>query len=199
MKSRTKSYIIVVLGVVITLFILSSWFISMNTFEGSHGGPDFYTISKEASLNEMIDIADDYNLSIYLPSEMPKNLKLTAIYLRNWSFLAIVVYSAEGNKDYKTAEFGIQIVPERFSPTFDELRTEAEESKYKIALEINGWPAIINEKAYAGGNVETREKWGDWLSLANVWIGGVRYDFVAPTLNTDDLIKVMECMSFVRL
>lgn len=199
MKSRTKSYILVALGVLITLSILTSWFISTITFERSHGGPDFYAISKEVSLNDTIDVANDYNLSIYLPSELPDNLELTAIYLRNWSFLAIVVYSADGNKDYKTAEFVIEIVPVESSPTYDELKTDAEESEYKIALEINGWPVFINEKAYAGGNVETREKWGNWLLLADVWIVEVRYGLVAPTLNTDDLIKVVECMSLVTL
>jgi len=194
MKSRIKSYIIVALGIFITLSGLTSWFLLMTT-PGSQGGPDFYAISREVSLNEMIDVANDNNLSIYLPSEMPNNLELTAIYLRNWSFLAIVVYSAEKNKDYKTAEFGIQIVPTEITPTYDELRAEAEESEHILALELNGWPIIINERAYAGGNIETRERWGDWLLLVRIWIEGIGYTLVAPTLNTDDVIKVVEGMS----
>ena len=120
----------------------------------------------------MVDVANESNLSLYLPSELPNNLKLTAIYLRDDSFLAIVVYSAEGNKDYKIAELGIQISlssPE-FTPTYDDLISEAESSEYVTALEINNWPVLVDERSNWGSNEEAREKYGEFFIHVRVWI-----------------------------
>ena len=195
MQNRTKTSIILVFGIIALLGIVPSFFAAFPMKSSSGGGPDFYVISREVSLNEMIEKGNEYNLSIYLPAEIPDNLELTAIYLRNWSFLAIVVYSAEGNKDYKTAEFVIQITPTSDTPTYEEISAEAGNSADVLALEINGWPTIIYERASSGGNIETRDKWGNWLLLVRLWIEGIRYNLVAPTLCTDDVIEVIENMS----
>ncbi len=101
--------------------------------------PDIYGTSSEVSLEMMLETAKNYNLSIYLPNEVPKNLELTAIYLKESPFIAIVVYSAESNKDYKTAELTIEIAPVdlKWIPTYSELQSEAAESQDKTAMEIN--------------------------------------------------------------
>ena len=114
----------------------------------------------------------------------------------NWGFLVIIVYSTEGNKDYKTAEFLIEILIDRSPPTYNELLSKAEESENKTALEINSWPVIINEKAY-NGYEETREKWGDYSHYTRIWIEGMEYRIITRILTTDDVVHVVESMSLV--
>ena len=196
MKRRDKSCVIS-LAIIVALFTLASWFLNTAELVNVRTPADFYGTSREASLNEMVDVANRFNMSIYLPSELPNNLELTAIYLRDDSFLAIVVYSANGNKDYRIAELGIQISPSEFSPTYDELRSEAETSEYKTALEINSWPVLINEKADWGGNEASKEKYGDYTLLVRVWIDGMEYNIGAPTLNVGTTVELVESMSLL--
>ncbi len=198
MRRRDKSFAIS-LAIIIVLFTLASFFLNMADLNTIHKPADFYGTSREVSLDEMVDVANKFNISIYLPSELPNNLELTAIYLRDDSFLAIVVYSAEGNKDYMTAELGIQISPSpsEFSPTYDELRSEAETSEYKTALEVNGWPVLINEKADWGGNEASKEKYGDYVLLVRVWIDGMEYNIGAPTLNVDTTVELVGSMNLL--
>lgn len=182
------------LSTVIILFVLFSvW--SPKPRETTHPPPDFYAVSKEVSLTEMLTVADNNNISLYLPSELPKNLNLTAIYLKEGNFIAIVVYSAEGNKDYKTAEFGIEIahIGIEQSPTFEELQSRAKKSENETALEINGWPILVLEKASCS-YPERREKYGDYQRTVRVYIEGIRYSFGAPTLTTDEMIQIIQNM-----
>ncbi len=198
MRKNTKSFMIAM-----TLAILLSMFASLalNTVEpGNYSQPpDFYAVSREVSLNEMVEVANKYNISLSLPSEFPSNLELTAIYLMKSPFLAIVVYSAEGNKDYKTAELGIQIkpVPPDSTPTYLQLESQVENSEFEYALEINGWPVKVNEKADSGGDSEFRDKYGENTLLVRVWIEGNEYTICAPTLKTDDAVQLVACMSLI--
>lgn len=200
MRRRDKTFIIA-LAICFALFTLSSWFLNISGPRSIPTPPDFYGCSREVSLDEMIEVADKFNISIYLPSELPNNLELTTIYLRDNSFLAIVVYSAEDNKDYKTAELRIQIsqsLPE-VSPTYDQLVSWANESEYKTAMKINSWPVFINERADWGGNWESREKYGDYVLSVRVWIDGMVYAIGAPTLNVDDTVELVWCMNLMTL
>lgn len=162
---------------------------------------DFYGTSKEVSLNEMIEFAIIYNISIYLPFTLPSNLSLTAIYLKESPFIAIVVYSAEDNKDYKTAELTIQLasIHSGFIPTYDQLISQVEDSEFESALEINGWPVKVNEKANSGGDPEFREKYGDYTLLVWVWIEEVGYTINAPTLETEDVVQLVGSMKLITL
>ena len=74
--------------------------------DATYSNPDFYTFSREVSLSELVQVTEKQgDLPMYLPSVLPSGLKLTAIYVDDAGMLiTIVVYSAEGNKDYKTAE-----------------------------------------------------------------------------------------------
>lgn len=124
---------------------------------------------------------------------MPKNPELTAIYLKESPFIAIVVYSADGIKDYKSAELTIEIAPvdPKWIPTYSELQSEAAESQDKTAMEINTWPVMIHENADVGGNSEKREKYGDYTLLVNIWIEEINYLLNAPTLNINDAVLIV--------
>ena len=159
------------------------------------GIEDFYGTSREVSMSELVQVADKLDVTpLYLPSELPPGFKLTAIYLKDGPFIAIVVYSAEGNKDYKTAELTIQITPSLSPPTYEQLDAWAEESKDKMALEINGWPVRINKRASTGGDEEHVAKYGDYQLMVRVWIEENRYAISAPTLTPDEAIQLVRSM-----
>ncbi len=68
---------------------------------------------------------------------------------------------------------------------------------YITTLDINGWPVLVNEKAYTGGNIETREKYGDYILLVIAWISGMRYMISCPTLTPKDAIQIVRNMHFL--
>lgn len=192
MRKAVKS-LIVALAIIspFILLIITTSFIIIPQLSG--GTPvDFYGTSREVSLNETITVAKQYNLSIYLPFELPDDFECTAIYLKDSPFIAIVVYSAEGNMDYKTAELVIQISPAGSPPTYSELESIAASKLFTIAVEINSWPVLVNEKASTGGEVETRKKWGDYFLLVTAYIEGMRYMITCPTLATNEAILMVE-------
>lgn len=166
------------------------------TFKGPKPA-DFYGCSKEVSLNELIEVANKSNFSLYLPCELPNSLELITTYLKETPFIAIVVYSAEGNKDYKTAELAIEIAPSPCSPTYEELVAQTENSEYETALMINGWPVLVNEHASAGGNEEFRQKYGAYSLLVMTWIDGMQYLISCPTLSPEEAIQLIENMILI--
>ncbi len=198
MRKKSKTFMIAVtMAILLSIFV--SWTLNMEN-NGIHSiPPDFYGTSKEVSLEEMTEIADINGISIYLPTTLPGNLNMTAIYLKEAPFIVIVVYSAEGNKDYKTAELGIQLtqLPSEFIPTYDQLISQAEDSEFESAPKINGWPVAVNEKASSGGEPEFREKYGDYTLLVRVWIEEVGYTICAPTLETEDVVQLVGSMKLI--
>jgi len=198
MQMRSKSFLRT-LVVLIVLFVIASLLFDLKEYSNTSEPADFYGTSKEVSLEEMANVANKFNLSIYLPSELPDNFELTTIYLKDGPFIAIVVYSAEGNKDYKTAELGIQITPSDSPPTYNELVSIANESEYKMALEINDWPVLIDERKFITTNEDFKKKYGDYTLLMKFWIEGMRYNIGAPTLNVATAIQLVENMSLLIL
>jgi len=192
MRKAIKSLIVVLATTSSFILIIIT---AISPLLGTHIGgtpADFYGTSRDVSLNDTITVAKQYNLSIYLPFELPDDFECTAIYLKDSPFIAIVVYSAEGNKDYKTAELVIQISPAGSPPTYSELESIAASMLFTIAVEINSWPVLVNEKASTGGEVETRKKWGDYFLLVTVYIEGMRYMITCPTLTTNEAILMVE-------
>ncbi len=192
MKRNHKSFLRACVFLIVLLVLATSL---LNTTNPNLGEPvDFYGTSREVSLNEMEKVADQFNLSIFMPSDLPNNLELTSIYLKDSPFIVIAVYSAEGNKDYKTAELTIQITPSTSPPTYNELMSQVENSESETALEINNWPVLVNERAYVGGDIETKEKYGDYILLTTVWIDEMRYMISCRTLITTKAIEMIRTM-----
>ena len=190
MRKAIKSLILALATISSFILIIVTVSFNLNIQFGST--QDFYGTSREVSLNETIDVAKQYNLSIYLPFELPDDFERTAIYLKDSPFIAIVVYSAEGNMDYKTAELVIQIAPTRSPPTYSELESIAIGNLFITAVEINSWPVLVNERAYTGGEVETRKKWGDYFLLVTAYIEGMEYMITCPTLTTNEATPMVE-------
>ena len=201
MMRKKSKFFMIAMTMAILLSMFASWALNMEKNRIYSEPPDFYGTSKEVSLDEMTEIADINGISIYLPSSLPSNLTMTAIYLKEAPFIVIVVYSAEGNKDYKTAELGIQLTPisSELIPTYDQLKSQVEDSEFESALEINGWPVKVNKKADSGGDFEFRDKYGDYTLLVSVWIEGTEYTICAPTLRTEEVVQLVGSMKLITL
>ena len=199
MGRRTIPFV-TTLATVIVLLALSSAFYLHTTELPAFGIEDFYAISREVSLSELVQVTVKLAVPLYLPSTLPSGLKLTAIYLKEGPFIAIVVYSAEGNKDYKTAELTFEIVPTEVEmvPTYAQLQSRAENPEAKElkaqALEINGWPVMIYARASTGSIEVRRAKYGGYALQVMTWIERNEYLIGAPTLTPDEAIQLVRSM-----
>jgi hypothetical protein len=119
-KRRTINHVVKVLAITAVVFIVYAW--------NTHNSNKVYGImpiynensAKNTPLNEFVGFMEKNDFSLYLPSVLPNDLKLTFIYLQESPFIGMVVYSAEGDKDYRTAELVFEIAPAQLVPTLDE-------------------------------------------------------------------------------
>jgi len=178
--------------------LLSTFFIYINSdFEGP---PDFYGTSQEVDLKEFSDFLEEYNHTVYLPKSLPNDYELTAIYLdKQEFFIAIVVYSAELNKDYKTAELTYQISIATTIPTYEELSQNIQDPTKETVYVINGWLMLLNEEACSGGESSFIEKYGEYTVLTMLWIESCAYTINSPLLIPDQVINLVENMSLLEL
>lgn len=159
--------------------------------------PDFLRSgAREVSLQELIDIMAGDGATPDLPFQLPNDLELTAIYLKDSPFIGVVVYDSQGNKDPATAEIVIQITASE-PPSQRELE-EHYSGEFKHFLKINGWYVAINERARVT-RPEKRAKYGDWTLVANVWIDGINYAIGAPTLTVEQLNALIQSMRPVEI
>ncbi|RLI28670.1 hypothetical protein DRO58_01635 [Candidatus Bathyarchaeota archaeon] len=155
---------------------------------------DFYRAgSREVSLEELVATVEARNMTLYLPSKLPRGLELTAIYLKDAPFIAILVYSAGGDRDYKTAELTIEIAPSSYPPSsLDQLKSWIGEDEE--ALEVNGWLARVTRNAYIHDRAFTWKYGTDRVALVEAWVDGFNYLIRSPTLTVDELIQLIRGM-----
>lgn len=177
--------------------ILVSIIINKNNISTISSPPDFYGTSKVVNLNEFKDFLTKNEIKVYLPSELPKTYEMTAIYLKESPFIAIVVYSGENNKDYKTAELTIQISGAVSIPTYNELLSNVNNPEFEKVYEINGWPVFINERASSGSDSSFIAKFGEYTTITLVWIEMNQYLINSPTLYTNEILILTENMVYI--
>jgi len=179
------------------VLIFLSILANKNSLNSISTPPDFYGTSKEVDADEFKDYLNTNNFSVYLPFLLPKNFEMTSIYLKENPFIAIVVYSAENNKDYKTAELTIQITVANSIPIYNELLSNVENPEYEKVYEINGWPIFVYERASSGSESSFIAKYGEFTTLTLVWIEKNQYSINSPTLNTDEVLILTENMILI--
>ncbi len=198
MRKNSKSFLISSASF-LTILIFASAF--LNSFANNINTigipPDFYGTSKEVNINEFANYVEKNEIVVYLPSDLPNEFEITAIYLKESPFIAIVVYSAESNKDYKTAELTIQISPTASIPTYTELSSNIVNPEFETVFEINGWPVLVNERASSGGDSSFIAKYGEYTLLTMIWIEGNTYIINSPTLITDEITVLAENMRLI--
>jgi len=161
LRKNTKSFLISSASLLTILIFASAFLNAFANHKNRILTPlDFYGTSKEVNINEFTNYTKKNEIVVYLPSDLPNKFEMTAIYLKESPFIAIVVYSAESNKDYKTAELTIQISPTASIPTFNELSSNINNPEFEKVFEINGWPVLVNERASSGGEISFIAKCG---------------------------------------
>lgn len=176
-------------------FFIFATVVSINSSKNITSIPlDFYGTSKEVDIDEFNTYLKESDISVFLPTIIPNKLSITAIYLKENPFIAIVVYSAEFNKDYKTAELTIQISIANYKPDYDELVSKIQNPETETALEINTWPLLVNEKASSGADSSTIAKWGEYTVFTTLWIQDNQYYINSPTFTFSDVVNLVENM-----
>ena len=198
MRKNTKSFAISFVSLLIILVFTSTVLNISNNNSIIYGPADFYGTSKEVNINEFTTYLNKNNITVYLPSDLLDKFEMTAIYLKESPFIAILVYSAESNKDYKTAELTIQISPAASTATYHELSANIQNPEFEKAFEINGWPVLVNERASSGGDSSFIAKYGDFTLLTMIWIEGNVYFINSPTLITAEVIILVENMRILE-
>ena len=133
---------------------------------------DFTRIAEEVSLQELIEYMAEHGATLYLPTQLPDGLEITAVYLKRGPFVAVIVWDSHGNKDPATAELVMQVSPGE-PPSLERLK-ELYYRKNEYVLEINGWPVAIKMDVPVM-NLRSREKRGETAPVIYVWIDGIRY------------------------
>ena len=157
--------------------------------------PEFIEIAEEVSLQELVDFMAAGGKKLYLPTELPEGLELTAIYMKDGPFVAVLVYDREGVKDPALAELVIQVAPgpEYYGMSVDEYVRGYEEifpeGRIEV-LEINGWPVFIDKEApvYRPRKIA---KFGNTILTATVWIDGIEYTIGLPKTYTVEQLKAL--------
>ncbi len=189
MKSRLLPYIAALITVALIASLTLTLTRTPEAFEAPtvpHGMPaDFTRVAEEISLQEFLEIAKENGFTVYLPTWLPDDMELTAVWFKYGLYpIAIVVYDSHGEEDPYLAEFSIQIIPTPCLPV-----TPTEDS---IVLEVNGWQVII-KKAHLTVPREIA-KFGEYALVADVYIDGVWYSICAPTLTVEEVIAIIQSM-----
>ncbi|TFG23954.1 MAG: hypothetical protein EU533_02630 [Promethearchaeota archaeon] len=194
MRKQHKSFLINII-ILLALGTFLSTLLNSSGNTNFSSPPDFYATSQEVDLNEFSDFLEENEYTVYLPKSWPNDYKLTAIYLKKDPFIAIVVYSAELNKDYKTAELTYQISIVTSTPTHEELSQDIQDPSIETVYEINGWPMLLNEEASSGGESSFVDKYGEFTVLTMLWIESCQYMINSPNLTPEEVITLVENMS----
>jgi len=181
---------------------------------------------KKVSIEEYARMVREYyNITIYLPSALPRGYVLTAAYVavdpqnesRVFPRFGVIVYSAVGDEDPITAELVIGIDILRVPPNYEELKETYKERglpllpptveslkwEYRdkadrmIIIEVNGWPVRINKRAWVSPPAR-RERYGDHAPLAQVWIWDGKSRFYADYGICAPELTVEELIEVIR-
>ncbi len=147
----------------------------------------FVYVADEITLEELVRIAKKWdNVTIYLPTQLPDGMKLTAVWFKYGVYpIAIVVYDSHGEKDPRYSEISIQIVI-----GYPDFRTLYNESKL---TEVNGWPAMIREKVPLR-DPKAIARLGNYIAVVDVWIDGSWYSIAAAGLTVEEVMVIVQSM-----
>ena len=152
-----------------------------------------YKVAKRITLKELIDVADTHDIDLYLPTKMPDNISLAAIYYK--PPVIILSYCDREVTDYRYDNVTIEIsMWSHTPPPLEELKKIAEKDPDNLkVLNINGVRGILIEKA-RWGNPELQELHGS-SPYAYFWLGNHYYTISAtPPITSDQLIEIIKSM-----
>ncbi|MDJ0270981.1 MAG: hypothetical protein QXM50_00020 [Candidatus Caldarchaeum sp.] len=174
---------------------LSQFFLSTNNGgEKARFEPPLYEAfmsqAKEVSLDEFIQVMKSHGYEVVLPARLPKNLTLSAIYYKCCPLVAMVLYSAKGEKDYRYSELAIEISPNPFPLSEEYLQQSNNTAVNEYVIKVgNGYARIIPKAPF--GDEERNRIFGP-QPMAIYWDGGLEYLIgVLPPISLEDLEYVV--------
>jgi len=177
------------------------WMTSPRMGVEAHSHPAYpaplYEVAKRITLKELIDVADAHSIDLYLPTKMPDNISLVAIYYK--PPVIILSYRDREVTDYRYDNVTIQIsMLTHTPPPLKELKKIAEKDPDNLkVLNINGARGIIIEKARWGD--PELQKLYEPSPYAYFWLGNHYYTVSAtPPITSDQLIKIIKSMKPLR-
>ena len=177
------------------------WMTSPRTVEETHSHLAYpaplYKVAKRITLKELIDVANAHGIDLYLPTKMPDNISLVAIYYK--PPVIMLSYCDREVTDYRYDNVTIQISMWLHTPpSLEDLKKIAEKDPDNLkVLDVNGAMGILIEKA-RWGNPELQEMYGS-SPYAYFWLGDHYYTISAtPPITSDQLIEIIRSMKPLR-
>jgi hypothetical protein len=199
MKITASIFLALNLAVIILMLVPASA-IALNIWNSSlshsfrnepiGGLPSFEGMAIRISFNELRDLAEKNNLKLFLPTFMPNQIQLIAIYRLEDNFM--LCYSNIEVENYRYANITVEIRKAYSTPSVEDLRQIAAadpDGDTKI-LNIDDTWVVVVEKAH-WGYAELEQLYGP-SPLAYFWRSG-HYYMVSVTLpiTSDQLIDII--------
>ena len=169
--------------------------------EEAHSHPAYpaplHKVARRITLKELIDVADTHDIDLYLPTKMPDNISLAAIYYKPPVIILSYCDREVTNYWYDNVTIEISMWPHT-PPTLEELEKIAEKDPDNLkVLNINGARGILIKKA-KWGNPELQELYGP-SPYAYFWLGNHYYTISAtPPITSNQLIEIIKSMKPLR-
>jgi len=151
-----------------------------------------YELAEKITLDKLINISNTYGLTLYLPTKMPGNIKLVAIYYK--PPVILLSYSDREVMDYRYDNISVEISAWPCTPpSLDELNFSVKNSTGSKVFNINSARGILIEQA-PWGDPELQKLYGP-SPFAYFWIEDHYYMISAtPPINGSQLLEIIRSM-----
>lgn len=148
-----------------------------------------YKAAEKITLSELINISKTHNITLYLPTKMPGNIKLVAIYYK--PPVVLLSYSDREAPDYRYDNVTIEIsIWPSAVPSFGELNLSVKNVTDSRVFSINGARGVLVEHA-PWGDPELQKLYGP-SPFAFFWIEGHYYIISAsPPITGAQLLEII--------
>lgn len=148
----------------------------------------FMSQAREVSLAELTQAVNAHNASLIVPTWLPDQMVLTAVYMKCCPFVAIITYSDHGAKDFRDAELTVEIAPGA-QPPLEQLRQASPDKLRQIG---DRWVVVFDRAPF--GDPEMQRRFGP-SPYAYFWSGGLYYQVGVKAPRTpEDLIRIINSM-----
>ena len=164
----------------------------------TRGPVPFYKIAERITFDELVDFVKNGNFTVYLPTWMPGQIRLRAIY--HSGHLVMLSYSEGEITDYRYDNVTIEISLWHYRiPSKDELEQLVERLNKRLGvnrakvLDVNGVRGVLDEAA-PWGDPELQELYGP-SPYAYFWYQNHYYAVsCTPPITTDQLVEIIKSM-----
>jgi len=155
-----------------------------------------YKIAKKISIYDLLNEASTYNFSLYLPTKMPGNIKLIAIYYK--PPVILFSYCDREVSDYRYDNITIETTMFYSNPpSLEELELSIKDKNNSKVINFNNIRGILVEKA-EWGDPELQKLYG-YATFATLWIDNHYYIISAtPPTTSNQLIEIIKSFKPIK-